>query len=276
MVTSASADTQTRWLDLPDGRLAYDDTGGPDRLAVCVPGLGDLRQQYRHLRPLLVRVGVRVVTMDLRGMGESSVDWPSYSPADVGADIVALIRYLGAPSAYIIGNSMAGGSAVWAATEIPNRITGLFLIDPFVSQDEAPSLPKQILMHALLQRPWGPTVWRMYYKSLYRSAPPADLNHYADTLKENLDEPGRFEALKVMLSASQAPCAARIGRVRAPVLVIMGADDPDFSDPRAQAEAVARRLHGKVFMVDAAGHYPHVEYPQMVASEIAKCIRAAS
>jgi pimeloyl-ACP methyl ester carboxylesterase len=205
-------------------------------------------------------------------MGESSIDWPSYSPADVGADLVALIRHLGVQRAYLVGNSMTGGSAIWAASESPDRVAGLILIDPFVGIEQSPSLMPRMAMHVLFQRPWGPAVWRMYYKSLYKSAPPPDLNDYADKLEANLSEPGRFAALKGMIWASQAPCAARIGQVRIPVLVVMGSDDPDFDDPRAQAQAVAERLHGKVFLVDGAGHYPHVEDPQIVANEIDRFI----
>jgi alpha-beta hydrolase superfamily lysophospholipase len=65
----------THFLTLPDGRIAFDDQGqGP--LILCVPAGGDLRSQYRFLTPQLVAAGYRVVTMDLRGQGESSVTWP--------------------------------------------------------------------------------------------------------------------------------------------------------------------------------------------------------
>jgi pimeloyl-ACP methyl ester carboxylesterase len=263
-----STHPETQFLDLAGRRIAYDDTGGSGPIVICVPGLGDLRQQYRDIKPLLARDGFRVITMDLRGMGESSVDWPTYTPANVGSDMVALIRQLNVPRVYILGNSMAGGSAVWAAAEVPERVAGLVLIDPFVGQEQSPSFAMRTAMHGLFQRPWGPGVWRMYYKSLYKSAPPADLSEYANKLEANLKEHGRFEALKGMLWASQAPCAARIGQVRAPVLIIVGSDDPDFDDPRAQAKSVAQQLHGKVFIVQGAGHCPHVEYPQIVADEV--------
>src|SRR5258708_7606126 len=78
-----------RMLKLHDGQIAYDDSGSGGSIVVCVPGLGDLRQQYRFLAPRLESAGLRVVTMDLRGLGESSTDWPDYSAASVGADIVA-------------------------------------------------------------------------------------------------------------------------------------------------------------------------------------------
>jgi pimeloyl-ACP methyl ester carboxylesterase len=271
----AAAAPVTQYLDLPGGRIAYDDTGGPGPVIICGPGLGDLREQYRLLRPLLVRDGFRVVTMDLRGMGESSTGWPEYTPVAVGGDLVALIRHLGAPRVYIAGNSMAGGSAVWAAAEAPGRVAGLVLIDPFVGQEPGVSFAMRMLMHALFQRPWGPAVWRLYYKSLYKSAPPADLDEYADHLEASLKQPGRFDALQGMIWASQAPCAARLGEVRAPVLVVMGSDDSDFDDPQAQAQSLAARLRGKVLIVPGAGHYPHVEYPEMVANEIDGFVKSA-
>ena len=81
-----SAAAATQFLKLPGGQIAYDDSGGAGPLVICVPGLGDMRQQYRFLGPRLVAAGFRAVTMDLPGHGESSVDWPDYSPAIVGAD----------------------------------------------------------------------------------------------------------------------------------------------------------------------------------------------
>jgi pimeloyl-ACP methyl ester carboxylesterase len=259
--------TATQYLKLPGGQLAYDDTGGAGPLVICVPGLGDLRQQYRFLAPKLAAAGFRVVTMDLPGHGQSSVDWPAYSPALVGADIVAMIRQLGASKAFIVGNSMAGGSAVWAAAEIPDRIAGIVLIDPFTRETPTSSFLLAFLRVAMT-RPWGPSFWSMYYGSLYKTAPPPDLDSYRAALAANLKEPGRIEATKALVFSSQAPCEARIPKVHAPALVVMGTRDSDFDDPAAEADWVATHLHGKKLMVDGAGHYPHVEYPDIVAPAV--------
>src|SRR5574340_1256117 len=43
----------TQYIDVPDGRLAYDDQG-TGQVVLCVPGLGDLRGEYRLLAPELV------------------------------------------------------------------------------------------------------------------------------------------------------------------------------------------------------------------------------
>ena len=64
-----TGDRPTKYLELPDGVLAYDDAGqGP--LIVATPAMLDLRSELRFLAPLLVEAGYRVVTVDQRGMGE--------------------------------------------------------------------------------------------------------------------------------------------------------------------------------------------------------------
>ena len=51
--------------------------------------------------------------------------------------------------------------------------------------------------------------------------------------------------------------------VTAPVLVVMGEQDPDFPDPRAEADWIARALRAQVVMVPEAGHYPQSQRPDI-------------
>jgi pimeloyl-ACP methyl ester carboxylesterase len=148
------------------------------------------------------------------------------------------------------------------------------MIDPFTREMPTSSLLLAFLKVAML-RPWGPSFWSMYYGSLYKSAPPADLDSYRAALVANLKQSGRIEATKGLIFASQAPCEARIPKVHAPVLVVMGTRDPDFDNPAAEADWVATHLHGKKLMVDGAGHYPHVEYPDVVAGAVVSFMKEA-
>jgi pimeloyl-ACP methyl ester carboxylesterase len=273
--TAAAQPVSTQMLTVPGGQIAYDDTGGAGPLVVCVPGLGDVRAQYRFLRPELVRAGYRVATMDLRGMGESTATWNDYSPQAVGSDIIALIDHLGAAHVVVIGNSFAGGAAVSAAAEAPDKVAGLVLIDPFVRAIPT-SLPLRALLYVLLTRPWGVYAWSSYYASLYPTSPPPDFADYRAHLKANLSEPGRFAALNRLIDASQAPTEALIPKVKAPTLVIMGSRDSDFSDPAGEANLVANRLHGRAVMIQNAGHYPHAEMPSQTAPHIIEFLREAS
>jgi alpha-beta hydrolase superfamily lysophospholipase len=70
---------KTQFLEISGGRIAYDDSGGSGLLVIAAPGMGDTRGVYQHLSPLLTGDGLRLVTFDLRGLGESSVEWDDYS-----------------------------------------------------------------------------------------------------------------------------------------------------------------------------------------------------
>lgn len=218
----------TRHLTLPYGRIAYDDTGGSGPLVLAIPGMGDLRSEYRALRPLLWRAGYRVVTMDIRGHGDSSVAWDDYSARAVGRDALELIRHLQAGPAVILGNSFAAGSALWAAHEMPAQVRGVVLLGPVVRDGEPP---------------W----WA-------RAAVAA-----------NLREPGRMAALRTMVDLSKADTEAIVGRSRVPALVVMGTRDSDFPDPVAEARWLGEQLGAAPVLVEGAGHYPHLEVPEQVA-----------
>lgn len=258
--------TPTRYLARPEGRIAYDDRGrGP--LVVAAPSMGDLRGEYRFLAPRLVAAGYRVVTMDVRGHGESDTSFTGYAPEDVGTDIVALIEALEAGPAVVIGASMAAGAAAWAAAKRPALVRALVMIGPFVRVLPVP-LIQRLMLKALMRRPWGAAAWSRYYASLYPTSPPADLVEYRADLRANLKEPGRFRALQRMLAASKGVVEARLGEVAAPTLVLMGTADPDFPDPAAEAEVVGARLRGTVGLIEGAGHYPHAEMPEVTFAQI--------
>ncbi len=252
----------TLFFDHANGRIAYDETGaGP--LVLCVPSMGDVRGEYRFLAPQLAQAGYRVVTMDVRGHGESSTAWDDFSVAGIGSDIVALIRHLDGGPAIIIGDSMAAGATVWAAAETPELVAGAILVGPFVRSE--PSLFSSMLFGALFSRPWGPAMWQWYYKTLYPTQKPKDFTDYVGSLRKNLAQAGRMEALQKMLAASKSASEQRLGRVKAPALVLMGTKDPDFKDPAAEARWVAEKVNAQMHMIEGAGHYPHAEMPEVVA-----------
>ena len=255
----------TQFLTLPGGRIAFDEIGsGP--LVICAPSMGDVRAEYRFLAPILASAGYRVIRMDLRGQGESSTGWSDYSAAAVGADLLALIHHLDSGPAILIGDSMAGGAAAWAAAEDPAAVSALVLLDPFARGETTPA--NRILYALLFARPWGPTTWTMYYASLYPTRKPDDFDAYKQSLLANLAEAGRMEALQQMLLASKSAVEKRLPGVKSPALILMGSKDPDFKNPEAEAAWLAHAFQGTYQMVPGAGHYPHAELPDETAPRI--------
>ena len=270
----------TEFLDVEGGRIAYDVTGsGP--LVVLSHGIGDHRQAYRFLAPKLAQDGYRVVSADLRGHGESSMGWTSVTGkeaitrTDIAHDLLALIRHLGGP-AVIVGHSISGGAATIAAAEQPDLVSGIVEIGPFTKTQKVSlggllrirryrqgmsRLMGMQLLHSLRQ-------WMRYLDVAYPTKP-ADYAGYMAALKAKLQEPGRMAEFLKTGKSTPADAEAQLPNVACPALVIMGTLDPDFADPRAEAEAVAAAMPaglGTVAMVDGGGHYPHAQCADEVAT----------
>ncbi|MGD9347066.1 MAG: alpha/beta hydrolase [Candidatus Aminicenantes bacterium] len=259
---------ETQFLQKPGGRIAYDDSGGGGPIVVAAPGMGDTRGVYRHLTPLLTEAGMRMVTFDLRGLGESSVDWDDYSDASIASDYIALVDHIGEAPAVLIGNSKTASSAVIVAADHPEKVSGLVLLGPFTRQVSVKWWQK-ILFGAMLAGPWGRGVWVSYYKrNLYPGPKPDDLDEYVIALSKNLAEPGRFKAFKKQAGDSHRESGEKLERVNQPCLIVMGTADPDFPDPQAEATELAELMTGEVLFVEGSGHYPQADNPKEVATAI--------
>jgi len=259
--------TSTNHLARPEGRIGYDVAGeGP--LVVLVPGMGDLRATYRLLAPALRSSGYRVACTDLRGHGDSDTTFTSYGDVETAGDILALIEQLGGP-AVVVGNSMGAGAAVLAAAEKPDLVCGLVLVGPFVRNGDM-SVIQRALLRLAMARPWAASAWKAYMPKLYAGHKPADFDAYRDQVVGGLRRAGYARAFSLTTRTSHDPAEARLGEVSAPALVVMGELDPDFPDPRAEADWIARVLHAEVVMVPDAGHYPQSQQPDITGEALVR------
>ena len=270
---AASNPPPTRFVALEQGRIAYDDQGsGP--LVVLVPGIGDLRREYRLVVPGLVAAGYRVVTMDLRGCGESDATFDQYDGRVIGDDIVALIRDLDAGPAIVVGTSIAAGSAVYAAAESPELVARIVLVGGF-TRGPAMSAPMKLLVRVLMAGPWRNAVWLGVHRGLFPLHTPEDHDAHRAAIRANLREPGRSAALGRMMTSTHDHAEARYAKVRAPSLFVMGTADSDFPDPVAEANEVAAALGGRVAFSEGAGHYPHIEAPEQFLEPVLEFLAEA-
>lgn len=265
----------TEFLPIDGGTLAYDLTGSTGPLVVLAHGMGDSREAYRFLTPALVAAGYRVAAVDLRGCGESSAEWPSYTRTDIAGDLVALVRHLGGP-AVLVGHSIAGGAVTIAAATAPELVTAVVELAPFTRKqsiglgDLRVSSFRRGMRHLLGATLLGSTgQWAKYLDVAYPGAKPADWDTRSEQITAMLAEPGRMKALQAMGKTPPVDAGDQLGNVRCPVLVVQGSADPDWAAPRAEGEAIVADLPaglGRLEMVEGAGHYPHVQFPDRVAA----------
>jgi pimeloyl-ACP methyl ester carboxylesterase len=271
----------TSFVDVPGGRIAYDVTGsGP--LVVLSHGIGVRREDYRFLAPKLAEAGYRVASADLRGHGESSMDWASTTRTDIAGDLLALTDHLGGP-AVIVGHSISGGAATIAAATRPDQVSGIVEINPFTTTQKL-NLDAFLRIRRYRQciclligtqvfRSLG--LWMRYLNVAY-PAKPADYADYMAALAAKLREPGRMAEFMKTFKSRPADADAQLPNVKCPALVLMGTLDPDFANPQAEGEAIVAAMPaglGTVAIIDGAGHYPHAQSPDPTAARMIAFLR---
>ena len=272
----------TEFLTVEDGTIAYEVSGeGP--LVVLAHGIGNSRDAYRFVAPRLVAAGYRVAAMDLRGCGESSAEWPSYSRTDIAGDLVALIRHLGGP-AVLVGHSISGGAATIAAARAPEVISGVVELAPFTRKQSIALGDLRVRRYRqglfLLARTallGSVPAWRSYLHLATPGRKPADWTAWLAGVETALRRPGRMTALRRMGQSAPTDAGAQLENVRCPALIVEGSLDPDWVDPRREGEAIVAALPaglGRLEVIEGAGHYPHVQHPDEVASLVIDFLRA--
>ena len=273
----------TEYLELDGGRLAYDVIGdGP--LIVLAHGMGDNRGAYREMATALAAAGYRVASVDQRGHGESSTGWPSYTRTDSAADLLAVVRHLGGP-AVLVGHSFTGGSVTIAAAQDPESVTAVVEISPFTRAQKIDfgalfsnaryRKGMTLLMGTGMFRSVG--LWKRYLDHAYPGTKPAGFTEHLAALDTDLSRPGRMAVLAKMALSAPTDADARLADIRCPALVVEGSLDPDWADPRAEGEGIVAAMPaglGRVEVVDGAGHYAHVQFPDQVVTTVLAFLKA--
>jgi non-heme chloroperoxidase len=83
---------------------------------------------FDDLIPLLDARKSRIITMDIRGHGESQRPLAGYDLSSVTNDVIAVADAVGAAEFVLVGFSMSGKFAQFVACERPDRVKGLVLV----------------------------------------------------------------------------------------------------------------------------------------------------
>ncbi|EGZ20690.1 hypothetical protein PHYSODRAFT_396891, partial [Phytophthora sojae] len=259
-------------------------------VAICLPGIGDTRRQFRLLGPLLHhRLGFRVLLGDLRGFGDSTPfedddehTYSAYSPESVASDVTSLMQKISASdptcSFVLLGNSLSAGSMVLAAaaakkTEGGPRVGAVVLLGPILRESPMDSWFRP-LSHLLFRPLYGAAIWASYYKTLYPGKRPEDFDAELEILKTHLQvEKGNILNVGRFARASKARVASsllELGKCPTlPVLAFFGMKDPDYADVNDEIMWFTTAVpYAQRFEDAEGGHYPHLENPERVVKAI--------
>ena len=248
--------------------LHYEIDGAADGPALVLGGsLGTTLAMWEPQRRRL-GAGARLIRFDHRGHGGSPVPDGPYEIADLGRDVLALLDRLGLERASFCGLSIGGMVGQWLAINAPERIERLILICTAAHVPGGAAFREraaivraaggpEVVADAVVGR-WFTPAFAAAEPELVASLPGDDRRHADRGLRELLP---RRSAL-----TTSAPA---LGRIRAPTLVISGAQDASL--PPALGREIADGVPGARFeLLDPAAHLASVERADAVNDLIAE------
>jgi 3-oxoadipate enol-lactonase len=212
----------------------------------------------------------RVIRYEIRGHDGAPAPDGSYSIAELGGDALALMDRLGVDRARFAGLSLGGMTGMWLGVNAPERIDRLVLMctSAMLSRDHdwplrARTVREQgtgAVAEAVVER-WFTPAFRdanpdlvAHMRAMVADTPPAGYAGCCDAI-------GAMDLLE------------EIAAIRAPTLVIAGAEDP--ATPPRHAERIAERIPGARLEIVSAAHLANYERPDEVTALMLSHLEAA-
>lgn len=264
----------THWIDLPDARLAVDDSGPRDGSPVLLVHSAIVnRHAWEPVVPHLHAAGYRTIAYDMRGFGDSTTREVEYQPH---SDVVAVLDHSGIERAAIAGNSMGGAFALDAVLESPERFVAYVWVGAGIGGYERDTEPgEQALFQAegdaedagdwdlaaeLDTRIWVDGWVDGVNQPTTRVHP--EVRAAIKRWDRELLEPGRVYGDP---KRPDPPAIGRLQEIRVPTLVAIG--ELDTSGTRAAAEIVAERVPGaRIEHLPDVAHIIGMEAPERLGA----------
>jgi proline iminopeptidase len=257
---------------------------------VCLfpsPGWGPSVEFYqKSLMPMGKFFTMVYYDTRLSGRSTGPEDSTKYTIKDFATDMDSLRIYLNQPKVWVMGHSAGGYQALYYGMHYPNRLNGVIAIDAFVGRD---SLYGAAFTKNMMKRKDQPFFARG--AALFTGK---DTTHYSlrdqmmiiipfyfhDTTKIerlvsfiDINDPSAFSdraAKYTSISGFNSEVLfPDLGKIKVPVLVIVG-DDDFICDKITQADRAAERIPSATeLIIKNAGHFPWIEEPQQFFSQSA-------
>jgi pimeloyl-ACP methyl ester carboxylesterase len=256
-------DTPVTFADIRGASLFYTDDGAGDPTMVFVHGFScdshDWTWQLPHFRE-----SHRVIALDLRGHGRSSVPDDGYEVGSFAADVAALLDHLGCRDVVAVGHSLGGAIVASLAAERPDLVRAVVAVDPghLIPNEAAPMLATALAAYETGDP--GAVAGQMFDAGSHVAATPAALATWHNRRAQGMS-PYALRKTMAGLLGGERPFALRSGsedhlrRVGCPVLSL-------YVDPaRAEvAEQVFAHPLSRAVCFEGSGHWLHQERPTEV------------
>ena len=237
-------------VTVPGSRIAAWERGTGPAVVLVHGGTGTAAHDWEPLVPVLSQ-RFRTIAVDLRAHGESPGDPSGISMTRFGLDLAQVMRYLGIPSAVLVGFSVGGNTLLKLLARQPWLARALVVIGSSARGD-ADRVMK------ILSGPWPEDLIELDHRA-------GDGPDYWQSLRAAL---GKDWAANLDLSPQE------LRRITCPVLVCHG--DRDRVQFLEEALHLYRTLpRAELFVVPASGHAVQLDQPELFAATVERFIDRA-
>lgn len=242
-----------------DINLAYSDEGqGPTVIflhafplnrTMWAPQVAELSDRYR------------VVTIDLRGHGESDAPMWRYTLDRFAKDVIGLLEHMGIAKATFVGLSMGGYILFALYRTHPALFQALVLADTRATADTPDAKAARFSMAQIAYRRGASAIAELMLPKLLSPAAcehRADLRDHLRTIITGNQVSGIVGDLMAM--EERPDSTPLLSTIAIPTLVIVG--EEDLASPPEEVENMANQIPGSTFVrIPHAGHLSNVENP---------------
>jgi non-heme chloroperoxidase len=214
-----------------------------------------------------------VISVDLRGHGESSHPRTGYTVGAMTADLEHLVRALNVPRIALVGWSMGGMLALELAQRLGERVSALGLVcttaGGMTDAKSKSAAPKEepAATRAAMEADFRGFV-RDFAPRFFKAGAASPLVPWAVTQMQKTPAHGAIAMFDAFLAADLHPALKKIA---APTAVLHGRHDAII--PLAAGEELKKGIKGATLTVfEESGHAPHLEEPDTFNAALAKLL----
>jgi len=279
------------YVEVNDFRINYEvtcDIEGPTLLLIAGFGeqIGNVEYPIEQCE-VFADHGFRVVRMENRDSGYSAptVSEEKIQPYDLkglAGDVSAVINDLGLETVHLIGASMGGYIARWAAVCHPEQIQTLTVVmsgsgagtqedGPQMGQDGAEQIGGYLERRSREEQiSWSLNIWRWLWGNEYPFPEEWIKERLGYSFDRAYSPEGNGRLLQALLNTPGLWDAQKI--ISCPTLVMHGGEDRVFS--QEHGEAIAKCIPNAEFWLDPKmGHIMHQEQWEEMANRVSKLTR---
>lgn len=218
----------------------------------------------------------RVITVDLRGHGESEAVLWNFPLSVYAEDVHALLAHLQIPRAVLVGLSMGGYVLFAFHRQYPGQARALILADTRAQADTEEGRQGRCGMaQAAFTRGHAPVVDTMLPKLLSQASRDGRPELVAQVTDMITSTPISGIVVDCMAMADRPDSLPLLRDIACPTLVVVG--DQDQATPPADARAIAHGIKGaRLKVIPGAAHLSNLEQPQEFNQAVADFVGSLS